>query len=101
MPSLRSLALAVPAFVLLAAACGGAPPRPDLHAAFSRIQVHEATIARSAEEAAACEEPGCEAAVRTCEAAAAICDIAAEIEDADAHARCALARRRCPDGAAP
>lgn len=92
-----TLALALSA---LAAGCGGARPAPDLHAAFSLIQVHEATIARSSQEAEACEHASCPAYARVCEAASAICDIAAEVDDADALARCELARRRCPREAA-
>lgn len=92
-PANTTLALALWA---LAAGCGGAPPPPDLHAAFARIQVEEAVIARSAEEAAECGAEPCPAARRVCEAADAICEIARAIDDADAHARCELARRRCP-----
>lgn len=84
------------ALALCALAGCGAAPRPDLHSAFSRIQVHEAVIARSAPEASACDAPRCPASERVCEAASAICEIASEVDDADALARCDLARGRCP-----
>jgi hypothetical protein len=80
---------------LLASACGGAPPEPDLHAAFRRIQEHEAQIAHRSADADACEGR-CAAAEEVCSAADAICTIAGEIDDADARARCELARERCP-----
>ncbi len=95
MTSPRTTRAACAAAVWALCACGAAP-QPDLNEAFRRIQIHEATIARSAEEAEACEDPSCPAATRICDAAASICGIADEIDDADARARCGLARRRCP-----
>lgn len=77
------------------ASCGG-PPAPDVHAAFRRIQEHEAVIAHRAPAAASCaDDAPCPARDEVCEAARAICDTADDIDDADARARCALAERRC------
>lgn len=83
-------------FGTLALAGCGAAPAPDLHAAFQRIQEHEAVIVRRVADAETCEaDAPCPAREAVCDAAAAICDIAREIDDADAHARCTLAERRC------
>lgn len=83
-------------FVGLGVASCGAAPAPDLHAAFRRIQEHEAVIVRRAPEASACEgDDPCPAADAVCDAAASICAIATEVDDPDAHARCELAQRRC------
>jgi hypothetical protein len=93
-----AVAAALSAIALPCAGCG-APPAPDLHAAFRRIQEQEAIIAHRAPEAAHCaREAPCPAAEAVCAAASSICAIAAEIRDADADARCELARRRCAEG---
>lgn len=96
----RSIARATVSFALLGVtACGAAPP-PDLHAAFARIQEHEAVIAHRAPEVSACAtEAPCPAEEAVCAAAASICAIADDIDDPDAHTRCALAQRRCPNAA--
>jgi hypothetical protein len=84
------------ALLLLGLVGCGAAPAPDLHAAFRRIQEHEAVIARQAPDAEACPpDTPCPAAEAVCAAAASICSIAIEVDDPDARARCELARRRC------
>lgn len=94
----RRILRASASFALLGAtACGAAPP-PDLHAAFARIQEHEAVIAHRAPDVSACPpDAPCPAEEAVCAAAASICAIADAIDDLDARARCTLAQRRCPN----
>ncbi|MGE0785799.1 MAG: hypothetical protein AB7S26_08940 [Sandaracinaceae bacterium] len=91
----RVVELALTLVLAVAAGCaGGAAEDPD-HV-FAAIQVHEATLAHEAADAARCEpDAACPAIQRACIAAEAVCNEASRIDDRDADTRCEAGRAQC------
>jgi hypothetical protein len=80
--------------VALSGCAGATAERPQLDAAFARIQVHEAEIER-ARVLVQRSETGCEQACASADSAgreqAALCQLAQRVDDTDALTRCSRA----------
>ena len=83
--------------------CGCAHQSPDATAAFRRLQVHEADVARASARLAAATSCSAETEKdehTLCASGDALCDESAELESRDAKVRCERARDACAAGRA-